>query len=437
MTLSTPRHWGVDLPAGWCVGQIRHTGTVTLGKMLQSAGDGGARAPYLRAANVQPDGVLALQDVKEMLFEPGELAQLTLRRGDVVVVEGGQGGYGRAAYVHSNLVGWGFQNSIMRLRPNGADGRFIAYYLLAARERGFIQATCNVVSMPHYTSEKLSATPIPLPPTKDQVLVADYLDRETAQIDALIGKQERLIETLRERRNGVLLRGVTKGVDRSVDVRQSGLRWAGGIPRHWDVGNIRRYATMKTGHTPSRSTSAYWRDCHIPWVTLADVHQMRPGTDLYVSPTTSACISELGLTNSAAELLPAKTVMLSRTASVGFAAMMPTAMATSQDYWNWVCGPGLSPEYLTLVFRAMREEFRALMTGSTHKTIYQATAASLSIPVPPLEEQKFIVVHLLEAMHEIDALLAKAEQLIVLVRERRSALITAAVTGQIDVRRAA
>lgn len=207
------------LPAGWKVGQVKHAATVTLGKMLQSKDSGGdVRAPYLRAANVQPDGALALDDVNEMWFDPTELEQLSIRAGDVVVVEGGQGGFGRAAYVDEDLSGWGFQNSINRIRPiDGFDGRFIVFYLIALRASGFMRAYSNVVSMPHLTADKLSKIPMPLPRLEEQRAIADYLDRETARIDTLIAEIERFIELAQERRSAL----ITAAVTGQIDVREA------------------------------------------------------------------------------------------------------------------------------------------------------------------------------------------------------------------------
>ncbi|MDQ1306431.1 MAG: type restriction enzyme subunit [Actinomycetota bacterium] len=278
--------------------------------------------------------------------------------------------------------------------------------------------------------------PVLLPPIDEQRAIADYLDRETARIDTLIEEQRRLIELLRERRQAVIESAASRGVDESVSMKSSGLSWAEKVPDHWVVANIRRFASMKTGHTPSRSNPDYWVDCTIPWFTLADVWQLRDGRRTYLDGTESK-ISELGLANSAADLLPAGTVVLSRTASVGFTGVMPEPMATSQDFWNWIPGEQLDSPYLMWVFRAMRKEFQALMIGSTHKTIYQPTAAAIRIPVPPLDEQRRIAAYLDEQTAKIDTLIAETETFIDLARERRSALITAAVTGQIDVRGAA
>lgn len=202
-------------PSGWLLGQVKHFGTVTLGKMLQSSDKGAdLLAPYMRAANVQPDGVLDVDDVKSMWFSPRELRMLDLQSGDVVVVEGGIGGYGRAAYVAEHFDGWGFQNSINRIRPFAEnDGRYLTYFLLMARQKGFISAYCNIVSMPHLTSEKLEAMPMFLPPPEVQRQIAARLDEQTARIDTLIAKAEEHIALAKERRSALITAAVTGQFD--------------------------------------------------------------------------------------------------------------------------------------------------------------------------------------------------------------------------------
>lgn len=204
-----------------------------------------------------------------------------------------------------------------------------------------------------------------------------------------------------------------------------------GLPEGWHRANIRRYASMKTGHTPSRSNPEYWENTTIPWFTLADVWQIRDGHRTYLGETAN-CISELGLENSAAELLPAGTVVLSRTASVGFSGIMPCPMATSQDFWNWVCGPDLLPEYLNYQFRSMAPELRRLNMGSTHQTIYKADAAGIDIVLPPLDEQRAIAGFLDRETARIDTLIEDQQQLINTLRERRQATVEQAVLGGLD-----
>jgi type I restriction enzyme S subunit len=213
--------------------------------------------------------------------------------------------------------------------------------------------------------------------------------------------------------------------------KDSGVEWLGEIPAHWEVTRTKFAARLRSGHTPSRQHPEYWQDCTIPWFGLADVWQIRDGRTEYVAETAEK-ISKLGLANSAARLLPKGTVILSRTASVGFPAILGVDMATTQDFVNWVCGPALRPEYLLNVFRSMQHEFRRLTMGSTHQTIYMPDAGAFCTPMPPISEQDRIVAFVREHTQRIDALVVKKERLIELLQEQRTALITRAVTKGLD-----
>jgi len=213
--------------------------------------------------------------------------------------------------------------------------------------------------------------------------------------------------------------------------KDSGVEWLGEIPAHWEVNRTKFAARLRSGHTPSRQHPEYWQDCTIPWFGLADVWQIREGQIEYVYETTEK-ISELGLANSAARLLPKGTVILSRTASVGFSAILGVDMATTQDFVNWVCRPTLQPEYLLYVFRSMEHEFRRLTMGSTHQTIYMPAVGGFSTPIPPVPEQDQIVAVVRKETARIDALVAKKGRLIELLQEQRTALITRAVTKGLD-----
>jgi type I restriction enzyme S subunit len=213
--------------------------------------------------------------------------------------------------------------------------------------------------------------------------------------------------------------------------KSSGVDWLGDVPAHWDVKRNKHVARLESGHTPSRQHPEYWVDCTIPWFGLADVWQIRDGRQEYVLETNEK-ISELGLANSAARLLPKGTVILSRTASVGFSAILGTDMATTQDFVNWVCGPRIRPEYLLYVLRSMTQEFRRLTMGSTHQTIYMPDVERFSTPVPSIEEQDQIVAFIRRETAKIDALIAKKERLIELLKEKRGTLIAQTVTKGLD-----
>ncbi|WP_082946300.1 restriction endonuclease subunit S [Mycobacterium sp. E1747] len=430
--------WFDNLPAGWDVSRLRNiiesTQTGVWGDDPRGDDDD---IRCVRVADFdRPRSAVGSVDTLRSVSQKDREGRL-LEPGDILLEKSGG--------TDNNPVGFSVMfngaypavssNFITRLRVKRSQmPRFWLYALDASyatkRTERSVRRTTGIQNL---DQKAFFNEEFPVPPLTEQRAIADFLDRETARIDTLICEQNQLVELLHERRQAVLERCVTRGLDEHAPLRPSTLGWTPYVPEHWTVANIRRFAAMKTGHTPSRSVAEYWVDCDIPWFTLADVWQLRDSTRTYLGES-SSMISKLGLENSAAELLPAGTVVLSRTASVGFTGIMPTAMATSQDYWNWVCGPRLLPEYLVYVFRAMRNEFQALMIGSTHKTIYQPVAAAIRIPVPPLDEQRRIAAHLDEQTSKIDTLIAETRKFIELARERRSALINAAVTGQIDVR---
>jgi len=166
-------------------------------------------------------------------------------------------------------------------------------------------------------------------------------------------------------------------------------------------------------------------------MTLADVWQLRDGTVPMITETAEK-ISELGLANSAAVRHPAGTVILSRTASVGFSAILGTDMATSQDFATWTCGASLEPRYLLYGLRAMAPDLRRLTEGSTHKTIYMPDISQLRIPLPPREEQRRIADYLDAETKRIDLLTALRRQQLTLWMSRRRALISLGTAGLLD-----
>ena len=318
--------------------------------------------------------------------------------------------------------------------PKAFSVRFIFYWLLAFRDP-IIQLSSGG-GQPNISQEKVRSLKVPVPSLEKQSNITSFLDRQTAKIDVLIERKTRLIDLLNEKRTAVITQAVTKGLNPDVSMGDSGIEWLREVPEHWEIKRTKHVAVLESGHTPSRQHPEYWENCTVPWFTLADVWQLRNDKRDYVSQTKEK-VSELGLAHSSARKLPAKTVILSRTASVGFAGIMQVSMATTQDFVNWICGPEIIPEYLLYVFRSMRQEFTRLLMGSTHKTIYMPEVGTFVTPVPPVDDQKEIVAFIRGECRKLDALSEKIEAHIEKLQEYRSALITATVTGKIDVREAA
>jgi len=319
------------------------------------------------------------------------------------------------------------------LRPmQSLDARFLLY---TVNTHSFLKLgeaeMYGVAGQKRVPDEFLRDLRIDLPPLDDQHRIADFLDAETVRMDRLAAMQIRTLATLQERREAGVHAEITGG--RHQDSRESGLAWAKTLPSRWQTVKLGFLARMGSGHTPSRSHPEWWMDCTIPWITTGEVSQVRDDRREVISKTRER-ISELGLANSAAELHPKGTVVLCRTASAGYSGVMGHNMATSQDFVTWTCGPRLDPFYLLWCLRAMRQDLLGrLAMGSTHKTIYVPDLQMLRIPLPELDEQREIVTRIRNVNARIDGLVDAINTQLALLAERRQALITAAVTGQMDV----
>lgn len=157
-------------------------------------------------------------------------------------------------------------------------------------------------------------------------------------------------------------------------------------PEGWEWVSLLRVARQETGHTPSRKHPEYW-DGDIPWLAIPDAGEHHGGF-IY---ETHQHVTQEGLDNSSARLLPKNTVCLSRTASVGYIVIMGQPMATSQDFVTWTCSEALDPEYLMYALLAEGDHIKKFGKGSTHTTIYFPEVRALHICLAPIEEQREIV----------------------------------------------
>ena len=416
------------LPGGWGVKRLKYAVMLITDK--QGTLENGCR--YIGLEHVEPwTGRLTepLCDSNGMSDETGETGGTRFSAGDVL--------FGKLrpylAKVHRAESDGICSGELLVLRARDFDSRYLRYLLSTREVISEVDSSTYGAKMPRANWTFIGNLRLPIPPRNQQVAIADALDRETFSLDDLIATKKRLVELLEEKRFATISQLVTKGCNLRIRQHDSGVDWIGAIPVHWSVCRTKFVARLKTGHTPSRQHPEYWLDCTIPWFSLADIWQIRDGRAEYITQTAEK-ISELGLANSAAQLLPAGTVMVSRTASVGFSAIMAVPMATTQDFVNWICGPRIIPEYLLYVFRSMRHEFRRLTMGSTHQTIYMPDVRQFVTPLPPVDEQPTILAAIRAEVAKVDKLIQMLLDQIARLHEHRSALITDAVSGQIDIR---
>lgn len=388
--------------------------------------------PLLSAKNIVGGRVSLGNDESQISHNDFVLIHQTgyLRRGDVLLTI--VGSIGRTAIFDLDEP-VAFQRSVASIRPGrNTERRYLRYVLDSTYfQEQLASATRQSAQGGIYLGD-LAETRIPIFGLQWQRAIADFLDAETARIDALIESKRRTVELLDERRMAVMSAAVG-GVLTCDILAPSTLEWVPTRGHRWREVKLRLVAKLGSGHTPSREHPEWWTDCTVPWITTGEVSQMRSDRLEFLTETREK-VSEVGIANSSAEVHPVGTVVLCRTASAGYSAIMGVAMATSQDFATWTCGPKLRPRFLLLCLRAMRQDLLGrLAMGSTHQTIYMPEIEAIRVPLPTLAEQDAVVDAAWTRLRQVDVAGARLTTQLQLLQEHRQALITAAVTGQLDI----
>lgn len=351
--------------------------------------------------------------------------------GDIVIAKMAEP-VARASIVRGNFPRYVIVADCIRLKTNHEliNNRFAEYAINSPYFRTAAELVSRGTGRIRINLSSLKALQLGVPTPKEQQAIASFLDRETAKIDALIAEQKRLIELLQEKRQAVISHAVTKGLNPNAPMKDSGVEWLGEVPEHWDISRLGHFAAIENGSTPPRNNPEYWEEGTIPWLGSTEVNQGRVATY-------SEKVTEQALLDCPIRRLPAKTVligMIGQGRTRGMAAILELDAAISQNIAAVVPGKRLDPEYLLNFLRASYEWIRSTARGGNQAALNCQIIGELRICLPPLSEQAEISSRISEEMHGLEKLQNKALELIKLLDERRSALISAAVTGQIDVR---
>jgi len=277
--------------------------------------------------------------------------------------------------------------------------------------------------------EEMRRLPILIPSLDEQEKIINFLDQETAKIDILIEKQQQLIKLLKEKRQAVISHAVTKGLNPNAPMRDSGVEWLGEVPEHWKVSSLGYYSTVSTGATPDRSKHQYWGG-EIPWIKTGEVKY----DEIF---ETEEHITLEGVVNSAVKISPPGTLLMAmygqgvtrgRVAILGIEATYNQACAAitlNEKLWN---------KYLRYFFMAAYHAIRDGGNETSQMNLNADIVSKFKITIPEMHEQHNIVQYLDVELKSFDILIEKAVDAIELIQERRTALISAAVTGKIDVR---
>jgi len=296
------------------------------------------------------------------------------------------------------------------------DGKFSVYQILTREFIAIADSSTYGAKMPRVSWDFMASMPFATPPLPEQSAIAAFLDRETARIDTLVGQYRRLIDLLAEKRQGVISHAVTKGIDPSAKMKDSGVEWLGEVPEGWGVKRLKRNFTLLTEKTDRRENPVAleniqsWSSRFIPTETEFEGEGVafEPGDLLFGK--LRPYLAKAYLTDVSGE-------------AVGdFHVMRPMRFMDGRYS----------------IYQILTREFIDIVDGSTYGAKMPRVSwdfmANMPFATPPLAEQAAIAAHLDRETAKLDALTAEAERAIGLLQEHRSALISAAVTGKVDVR---
>ncbi len=378
--------------------------------------------PYIRPVDMTDEGGV---EVSSLLRTDPEIAasyaRSTVESGDLVVSIGPS--FGKVMSVPAGLTGANLTQGTARIaveRP--ANPRFLFWALRSANVFQQWESSVGGATFRALNLGPLSETLIPVPDPQRQSAIADYLDRETARLDALVAAKERVLDLLAEKRRALIARAVTRGLDQHVPLRDSGIPWLGKIPAHWESERARWLFRERDQRSESGDEEL---------LTVSHLTGVTPRSEKDVN------MFEAETTEGYKICLAGDLVINTLWAWMGAMGVSHVDGIVSPAYNVYRSRPQFDPTFVDALVRmpVFAQEVIRYSKGvwSSRLRLYPEGFFQVHLPVPPIDEQRAIVAHIAAETAKVDATRSATERTIALLKERRAALIAAAVTGEIDV----
>ncbi|MGX1751414.1 restriction endonuclease subunit S [Glutamicibacter protophormiae] len=431
--------WLGELPTEWWAVPFKTQVDRNDGGVWGEDPDTETGTPVLRSTEQTVEGHWAITDPALRLLSTREAATFKLMTGDLLITKssGSKAHIGKTTLVTPDVesMGAAYSNFMQRVRLSRTNSPRFFWYLMrsnAIREQITVLST-TTTGLANLTATVIGSFVVPNLPLAEQHAIADFLDRETGELDAFIADQEELIALLAERRTATVTRAVTKGLNPDVPVKDSGTEWLGSIPEHWQTRKIKTIVTIPITDGPHETPEILPEG--VPFVSAEAVSSGNINFE-----KVRGFISEEDNLRFSKKYLPRKhdIFMVKSGATTGLCAIVDTDLRF--NIWSPLaairCNQETSPRFLLHALRSLnfQESVRLFWNYGTQQNIGMKVLENLPIPYPDLEEQKSIATYLDQEISEINAAIADAQETIALSKERRAAVISAAVTGKIDVR---
>jgi type I restriction enzyme S subunit len=427
------------VPSHWQIKRLRFVAEFNPSKSEVARLDRQMDVSFLPMDAIGDDGTIRLDETRTLAQV--ENGYTYFRDGDVVIAkitpcfENGKG-----AFVRGLLNGVGFGTTeliVVRPKPKATSSDYLEWLFVSPTFRkdaeGAMYGAGGQKRVPDsFVRDYLDA----VPPIEEQSAIATFLNRETGKIDALIAEQEKLLTLLAEKRQATISHAVTRGLNPNAPMKDSGVPWLGDVPAHWEVVPLKHLCSLlKDGtHLPPLRV-----EDGVPLLSVRNIDE-----SVFAFREDDSMISTDDYVELCRAFVPqaGDVLMASVGATLGKVAVVPEVMShfhiqRSLAIFRTISSVSGSWLFYCISSGAFQSLLWANIGFSAQPGIYLGTLKDFQIPVPPVEEQKAIVSMMASEIGRLDALKSDAEHAISLLKERRGALIAAAVTGKIDVRQAA
>lgn len=313
--------------------------------------------------------------------------------------------------------------------PLKYDSNYLKYLILTPDFINLINSSTYGAKMPRASWDFIGNIVLPTPPLQIQKSIAHFLDRKTAAIDTLIAKKQRLIQLLEEKRTALINQAVTKGLNPNAPMKDSGIPWIGEIPEHWNVVKLSLKSRILNGTTPDRLRLNYWQDGTVPWVSSGEVNE-------YFITNPTDFITEKALRECSLSLMPKGAIvigMIGQGKTRGTSARLGIDACINQNIACIIPESDLNNVYLHQALIQAYEPIRELARGGNQGALNCELVGCINVPLPPFKEQQEIAQFLegkYQCLERIERLINRQ---IEKLQEYRRSLITAAVTGKLDI----
>lgn len=425
--------WIKDIPSSWEINKVKYLatepGTLFLdGDWIESDVIEESGIRYLTTGNVGA-GFYKEQGcgyISEKTFS--ELHCLNVYPGDLMISRLNEP-IGRSCIIPDTESRYVVAVDNVILRPNANyNKKFIMYGMNADGYAEHANMIARGATMSRISRSQLGQFWLAFPNIEEQQAIADFLDKECAQIDSIAADLEKQIALLQQYKKSLITETVTKGLDKSVPMKDSGVEWIGEIPEHWEISRVRHLASLCSGATPSKDVLSYWEG-NIPWVSSQEVKSD-------IIKDTSLHISEEAINSCSTQLMPAGTlVMVVRSGILQHTipvALLGVPATINQDIKAFQFNHLMLPAYFKYYIQGENDALLSVIIKdkTTVESVDNQLLLSLKIMVPPIEEQKAIVAFLNYKCGYIDKILNDKQEQLNLLMQHKKSLIYEYVTGK-------